>query len=161
MQAVRLKLKWHRSDAGWRAAVPKEWTLEQTDYSQRWLDPDGRAQFTVEVTAQSGTDPLGALHEAEAILYPNVKDYEKLRLKSVSSTYGTVADWEFTFTQRKASPETHLAKGVTYHQYRRVISTGTTTSVLTWTTVAADWNLLRPTLLKVFKLFEPQATTTE
>ncbi len=160
-QAARLKLKWHRSDAGWRAAVPKEWTLEQTAYSQRWLDPDGRAQLTIEVTAQSGTDPLGALHEAEAILYPNVKAYEKLRLRSVSNKYGPAADWEFTWRQLKSAPETHLVKGVTYHRFRRVISTGTTTSVLTWTTMADDWNRLRPTLIKVFKLFEPQATTAQ
>lgn len=154
-QPARLKLKWHRSEAGWRAAVPKDWTLEQTEYSLWWLDPEGRAQLNIEVTSQSGTDPLGALREAEAILYPNVKAYRELRLKSVSSAHGTAADWEFTWKQRKSSSETHLVKGVTYHQFRRVISTGTTTSVLTWTTVADDWDRLRPTLIKVFKLFGP------
>ncbi|MCT9935155.1 serine/threonine protein kinase [Planotetraspora sp. A-T 1434] len=158
VQVTRLKLKWHKADVGWRAGVPKDWTLDQTDYSTWWLDPEGRAQLNVEVTGQSGTDPLGALHEAEAILYPSVKAYRKLRLKTVTSKYGTAADWEFTWTQRKASAETHLAKGVAYHQFRRVISTGTTTSVLTWTTMADDWDRLRPTLIKVFALFQPPPT---
>ncbi|MEZ0074609.1 serine/threonine-protein kinase [Planotetraspora sp. GP83] len=155
VQVTKLKLKWHKADAGWRAGVPKDWTLEQTDYSTRWLDPEGRAQLNIEVTGQSGTDPLGALHEAEAILYPSVKAYRKLRLKTVTSKYGTAADWEFTWTQRKASADTHLTKGVAYHQFRRVISAGTTTSVLTWTTMADDWDRLRPTLIKVFTLFQP------
>jgi serine/threonine protein kinase len=155
MYVTKLKLTWYKSDAGWRAAVPKDWTPDHTEYSQWWLDPNGRAQLNIEVTAQSGTDPLGALHEAEAILYPNVKSYRELRLKTVSVKNGTAADWEFTWKQRKEAPETHLAKGVVYHRLRRVISTATATSVLTWTTIADDWNRLRPTMVKVFKLYEP------
>ncbi|GAA0404829.1 hypothetical protein GCM10009530_66210 [Microbispora corallina] len=155
--ARRLKLKWYAAQAGWRAAVPKGWTREDGDYAVRWLDPRGAAQLTVEVTAQSGTDPLGALHEAEAILYPTVKGYRKLRLRSTTTPYGPAADWEFSWTQRKASAPDHLGKGVAYHQYRRVISTPTTTSVLTWTTTAADWDRLRPTLVKAFQMFQPPA----
>ncbi|MFC0866047.1 serine/threonine-protein kinase [Sphaerimonospora cavernae] len=151
--APRLKLKWHRPTAGWRAAVPRAWTIEQAEFSTRWLDPEGRAQLEVEVTAQSGTDPLGTLREAEAIL--DAKDYRKLRLRAISSKYGTAADWEFTWTRRKASAESHLARGTAYHQARRVISTETTTSVLTWTTTADDWERLRPTLTRVFALFQP------
>ncbi|WP_214106952.1 serine/threonine-protein kinase [Acrocarpospora catenulata] len=155
VNATRLRLAWYEAPTGWRAAVPRKWRLERTEYSLWWLDPDGRAQLNVEVTNQSGTDPLGALHEAEAILYPNVKNYEKLRLRSVSSKHGTAADWEFTWLQQKTSVDTHLVKGVYYHQYRRVISTGTTTSVLTWTTMADDWDRLRPTLIRVFRMYEP------
>ncbi|GAA1017856.1 hypothetical protein Aple_027600 [Acrocarpospora pleiomorpha] len=158
--APRLKLSWYEAPTGWRAAVPKKWRLEETEYSLWWLDPDGRAQLNVEVTNQSGTDPLAALHEAEAFLYPNVKNYAKLRLRSVTTKHGTAADWEFTWQQRKTSADTHLVKGVTYHQYRRVISTGTTTSVLTWTTMADDWERLRPTLVRVFRLYEPPKDPT-
>ncbi|MBO3750205.1 serine/threonine protein kinase [Streptosporangiaceae bacterium NEAU-GS5] len=154
--ATRLKLTWFAGQ-GWRAAVPKEWTAEPTDYSHWWLDPAGKASLNVEVNSQPGTDPVATLHEAEAILYPSVKNYSKLRLKAVADyRYGTAADWEFTWKQRKASAESHLAAGVTYHQFRRVISTSTGTSVLTWTTNADDWPRLRPTLVKVLKLYEPQ-----
>ncbi|MGI5153678.1 serine/threonine-protein kinase [Microbispora sp. CA-102843] len=153
--ARRLKLKWHTSDAGWRAGVPRDWTREERPYSTSWRSRDGGAAFTVEVTAQRGTDPLAALGEAEEILRPVAKTYRKLRLRAVTGEHGPSADWEFTWTPRKASARDHLAKGVEYHQYRRVISTGTTTSVLTWTAPAADWDTLRPTLVKVLSLFQP------
>ncbi|MBP2704581.1 serine/threonine protein kinase [Microbispora sp. RL4-1S] len=156
--ARRLKLTWHRAETGWRAAVPKGWTMETTDYTTRWLDPKGAARLTVEVTAQSGTDPLGALQEAEAMTRPTVDAYRKMRLRAVTTPAGAAADWEFTWTQRKASAESHLAKGAAYHQYRRVIATGTTTSVLTWTTDAAEWDRLRPTLVRAFALFTPPAS---
>jgi hypothetical protein len=153
---TRLKLTWFNGE-GWRAAVPKEWTAEPAQYAHWWLDPEGKATLNVEVNSQPGTDPLATLHEAEAIVYPAVKNYAKLRLKTVADyRYGTAADWEFTWRQRKASAETHLTAGVTYHQFRRVISTSTGTSVLTWTTNADDWLRLRPTLVKVLKLYEPQ-----
>ncbi|XVQ85755.1 protein kinase domain-containing protein [Microbispora siamensis] len=151
----RLKLKWHTSDAGWRAGVPRGWTREERPYSTSWRSRDGAATFTVEVTAQRGTDPLAALGEAEEILRPAAKTYRKLRLRAVTGEHGPSADWEFTWTPLKASARDHLAKGVEYHQYRRVISTGTTTSVLTWTTPAADWGTLRPTLVRVLSLFQP------
>ncbi|MBE3010534.1 serine/threonine protein kinase [Microbispora sp. NEAU-D428] len=151
----RLKLKWHTSDAGWRAGVPRDWTLEERPYSTSWRSREGGATFTVEVTAQRGTDPLAALGEAEEILRPAAKAYRKLRLRAVTGEHGPSADWEFTWTPRKASARDHLAKGVEYHQYRRVISTGTTTSVLTWTTPTADWDALRPTLVRVLALFQP------
>lgn len=153
--ASRLRLRWHSSPAGWRAAVPRGWTAEQSEFSTRWVDPKGRAQFSVEVTAQSGTDPLGTLREAEAIF--KAKDYRKLRLKTISSKHGVAADWEFTWTQRGASEENHLAGRGTYRQVRRVLSTGTTTSVLTWTTRSGDWERLRPTLARAFALFQPPA----
>ncbi|WP_433498728.1 serine/threonine-protein kinase [Sphaerimonospora sp. CA-214678] len=153
--ASRLRLRWHDSPAGWRAAVPRQWTAEQAEFSARWTDPEGRAQFSVEVTAQSGTDPLGMLREAEAMF--KAKDYRKLRLRTISSKHGTAADWEFTWTRRAASGEGHLAGRGTYRQVRRVLSTGTTTSVLTWTTRAADWERLRPTLTRAFALFRPPA----
>jgi eukaryotic-like serine/threonine-protein kinase len=155
--AKRLKLEWYKSDAGWKAGVPKNWNRVPADFAMWWFDPQGRAQLTVEVTGQSGTDPLGALREAEAMLRPTVTGYTKVRLRSSSTTYGTAADWELTWTQRRASAEAHLSKGVAYHQYRRVISTGTTTSVLTWTTTAAEWARFRPTLQKAFSLFKPPA----
>ncbi|TQS20488.1 serine/threonine-protein kinase [Microbispora sp. KK1-11] len=151
----RLKLKWHTSGAGWRAGVPRGWTREDRPYSTTWRSRDGEAAFTVEVTAQRGTDPLAALREAEEILRPDAKTYRKLRLRAVTGEQGASADWEFTWTPRKASARDHLAKGVEYHQYRRVISTGTTTSVLTWTTPAAGWDALRPTLVRVLSLFQP------
>ncbi|GAA4200456.1 serine/threonine-protein kinase [Microbispora amethystogenes] len=157
--APRLKLKWYRSDAGWRAGVPRDWTREDQPYTIAWRAPDDAAALVVEVTAQSGTDPLAALGEAEAIFLPTAKSYRKLRLKPVTSPYGPSADWEFTWKPRKASEGDHLVKGVGYHQYRRVISTGTTTSVLTWTARASDWDALRPTLVKVFSLFQPPATS--
>ncbi|MEU6409613.1 serine/threonine-protein kinase [Microbispora sp. NPDC046933] len=153
--ARRLKLKWHTSDAGWRAGAPRDWTREERPYSTSWRSRDGGAAFTVEVTAQRGTDPLAALGEAEAFLRPAATTYRKLRLRAVTGEHGPSADWEFIWTPRKASARDHLAKGVEYHQYRRVISTGTTTSVLTWTTPAADWDALRPTLVKVLSLFQP------
>lgn len=151
----RLKLKWHTSDAGWRAGVPRGWIREERPYSTSWRSRDGGAAFTVEVTAQRGTDPLAALGEAEEILRPSATTYRKLRLRAVTGEHGPSADWEFTWTPRKASARDHLTKGVEYHQYRRVISTGTTTSVLTWTTPAADWDALRPTLVRVLALFQP------
>ncbi|WP_051761831.1 serine/threonine-protein kinase [Microbispora rosea] len=153
--ARRLKLKWHTSDAGWRAGVPRGWTREDGPYSTSWRSHDGEAVFTVEVTAQRGTDPLAALGEAEEILRPDAGTYRKLRLRTVTGEHGASADWEFTWTPRKASARDHLAKGVKYHQYRRVISTDTTTSVLTWTTPAAGWDALRPTLVRVLALFQP------
>ncbi|MBX6384099.1 MAG: serine/threonine protein kinase [Microbispora sp.] len=151
----RLKLKWHTSDAGWRAGVPRGWTREEGPYSTSWRSRDGKASFTVEVTAQRGTDPLAALRGAEEMFRPSAETYHRLRLKAVTGEHGPAADWEFTWTPRKASARDHLAKGVEYHQYRRVISTSTTTSVLTWTTPAADWDTLRPTLVKVLSLFDP------
>ncbi|WP_182873182.1 serine/threonine-protein kinase [Microbispora sp. H10670] len=157
--APRLKLKWYRSDAGWRAGVPRDWTREDQPYTIAWRAPDDAAALVVEVTAQSGTDPLAALGEAEAIFLPTAKSYRKLRLKPVTSPYGPTADWEFTWKPRKAPAGDHLVKGVGYHQYRRVISTGTTTSVLTWTTRATDWDALRPTLVKVLSLFQPPAAS--
>lgn len=153
--ARRLKLKWHTSDDGWRAGVPRGWTREDRPYSTTWRSRDGGAAFTVEVTAQRGTDPLAALGEAEEILRPDAGTYRKLRLKAVTGEQGPSADWEFTWTPRKSSARDHLTKGVEYHQYRRVISTGTTTSVLTWTALAADWDALRPTLTRVLSLFQP------
>ncbi|WP_169983674.1 serine/threonine-protein kinase [Microbispora sp. H10836] len=153
--ARRLKLKWHTSDAGWRAGVPRGWTREEGPYSTSWRSRDGATAFTVEVTAQRGTDPLAALSEAEEILRPSAKTYRRLRLEAVTGEHGPAADWEFTWTPRKASARDHLAKGVEYHQYRRVISTGTTTSVLTWTTPAAGWDALEPTLVRVLSLFRP------
>ncbi|WP_182901725.1 serine/threonine-protein kinase [Microbispora sp. H10830] len=153
--ARRLKLKWHTSDAGWRAGVPRGWTREDRPYSTSWRSRDGGAAFTVEVTAQRGTDPLAALGEAEDILRPDATAYHKLRLRAVTGEQGLSADWEFTWTPRKASARDHLAKDVEYHQYRRVISTDTTTSVLTWTAPAADWDALRPTLVRVLSLFQP------
>lgn len=153
--ASRLRLRWHDSPAGWRAAVPRGWTAEQSEFSTRWTDPKGRAQFSVEVTAQSGTDPLGMLREAEAML--KAKDYRKLRLKTVSSKHGAAADWEFTWTRQAAPGENRLTGRGTYRQLRRVLSTGTTTSVLTWTTRADDWERLRPTLTRAFTLFQPPA----
>ncbi|GII52311.1 hypothetical protein Pth03_07000 [Planotetraspora thailandica] len=155
--AKTLKLTWYKSDAGWKAGVPKDWNRVPADFAMWWFDPKGRGQLTVEVTEQSGTDPLGALREAEAMLRPTVTGYTKVRLKSSSTKYGPAADWEFTWTQRKASDNAHLAKGVAYHQFRRVISTDTTTSVLTWTTTAADWERLRATQRKAFSLFKPPA----
>ncbi|WP_405087690.1 serine/threonine-protein kinase [Microbispora sp. NBC_01389] len=155
--APRLKLKWYRSDAGWQAGVPRDWTREDQPYTIVWRAPDDGAALVVEVTAQSGTDPLAALGEAEAIFLPTAKSYRKLRLKPVTSPYGPTADWEFTWKPRKVAEGDHLVEGVRYHQYRRVISTGTTTSVLTWTTRASDWDALRPTLAKVFSLFQPPA----
>ncbi|MEU8277010.1 serine/threonine-protein kinase [Microbispora bryophytorum] len=153
--ARRLKLKWHTSDAGWRAGVPRGWAREDLPYSTSWRSRDGGAAFTVEVTGQRGTDPLAALGEAEEILRPDARTYRKLRLRAVTGEHGPSADWEFTWTPRRASARDHLAKGVEYHQYRRVISTGTTTSVLTWTAPAADWDALRPTLVRVLSLFQP------
>ncbi|MEU8175210.1 serine/threonine-protein kinase [Microbispora hainanensis] len=157
--ARRLKLKWHTSDAGWRAGVPRDWIREDGPYSISWRSRDGAAVFTVEVTAQRGTDPLAALGEAEEILRPDAKTYRKLRLRSVNGKHGPSADWEFIWTPRKASARDHLVKGVEYHQYRRVISTATATSVLTWTTPAADWDDLRPTLVRVLALFQPPSST--
>lgn len=135
--------------------MPRGWIREDGPYSISWRSRDGGAVFTVEVTAQQGTDPLAALGEAEEILRPEAKTYRKLRLRSVNGEHGPSADWEFTWTPRKASARDHLAKGVEYHQYRRVISTATATSVLTWTTSAADWDTLRPTLARVLALFQP------
>ncbi|MEV0971490.1 serine/threonine-protein kinase [Microtetraspora glauca] len=161
VRAARLKLKWYRPsppDHGWRAAVPRDWvrfTSVGREAVYQWLDPSSRARFDIEITRQSGTDALGSLREAEAIFYPEVKGYQRLRLASVSSEHGTAADWEFTFRPRASSPRNHLEKGVTYHQFRRVLSTGATTSVLTWTTVAEDWDTLRPTLSRIVALFTP------
>lgn len=151
----RLKLKWHTSDAGWRAGVPRDWAREDRPYATVWRSRDGSAAFTVEVTAQRGTDPLAALGEAEKILRPEAQTYHRLKLKTATGEHGPTADWEFTWVPRKASARDHLAKGVEYHQYRRVISTDTTTSVLTWTTTAAEWDALRPTLVRVLSLFQP------
>ncbi|WP_169948995.1 serine/threonine-protein kinase [Microbispora sp. H11081] len=153
--AGRLKLKWHTAEAGWRAGVPRGWTREDGQYSTSWRARDGGAAFTIEVTAQRGTDPLAALGEAEEILRPEAKAYHRLRLKAVTGEYGPAADWEFTWTPRRTSTRDHLTKGVEYHQYRRVISTDTTTSVLTWTTSADSWDALRPTLVRVLSLFRP------
>ncbi|GLX01109.1 serine/threonine-protein kinase [Microtetraspora sp. NBRC 16547] len=159
--ATRLKLTWYRPsppDHGWRAAVPRDWTRATSggrDTAYQWLDPAGRSRFDIEITRQSGTDALASLREAEAVLYPDVQAYQRLRLTSASSEYGTVADWEFTFRPRGSSARNNLEKGVTYHQFRRVLSTGTTTSVLTWTTVAEDWDSLRPTLTRIVSLFTP------
>lgn len=151
--AQPLKLRWHHSSAGWRAAVPRGWTVRRGKFSTWWLDPEGRAQFHIEVTAQSGTDPLGTLREAESLFH--AKDYRRLRLTTVATKYGTAADWEFTWTRDKTSAKTRLVKGTAHHQLRRVISTGTTTSVLTWTTTTGDWERLLPTLTKVLAHFQP------
>jgi hypothetical protein len=122
----------------------------------RWYDPRSGAQLTVEVTAQGGTDPLGALREARESLRPTASAYREVRLKHASTKYGTAADWEFTWTPRKS--QAYLAKGVAYHQYRRIISSGATTSMVTWTTTADQWDRLRPTLVKSFSLFTPPTT---
>ncbi|WP_432927579.1 serine/threonine-protein kinase [Microbispora sp. CA-135349] len=159
--ARRLKLKWHTSDAGWRAGVPRGWAREKGPYSTTWRSRDGEATFTVEVTAQRGTDPLAALGEAEVILRPVATTYRKLRLETVTSRHGPAADWEFTWTPRTASARDHLDKGVKYHQYRRVISTATTTSVLTWTAPADGWDALWPTLVRVLSLFQPPSPVSQ
>ncbi|WP_066934790.1 serine/threonine-protein kinase [Microtetraspora fusca] len=157
VRAARLKLRWYRPsppDHGWRAAVPRGWTRSPGS-PYRWLDPAGDARFEIEITRQRGTDPLGSLREAEAVLYPDVKAYRRLGLASVSSEYGTAADWEFTFRPGPSQARTGLKRGVTYHQFRRVLSTEATTSVLTWTTTAEDWETLRPTLSRIVTLFTP------
>ncbi|WP_067173936.1 serine/threonine-protein kinase [Microtetraspora niveoalba] len=164
VRAPRPKLMWFRPkppDQGWRAAVPRDWTrftsLGRQSWYQ-WLDSARNARFEIEITRQRGTDPLGSLHEAEAVLYPDVKAYRRLRLASASSEYGTAADWEFTFRPGPSSSRTGLKQGVTYRQFRRVLSTGATTSVLTWTAPADEWESLRPTLARVVALFTPPTT---
>ncbi|GAA1265339.1 hypothetical protein Psi02_06710 [Planotetraspora silvatica] len=150
-----LALKSYKSPAGWRAAAPRAWTRRPTDSGIRWYDPRSGAQLIVEVIAQAGTDPLKELSDGQVNLRPTMTAYRKIRLKETPSTYGTAADWEFTWTQRKS--QAYLAKGVTYHQYRRIIATESTTSVLTWTTTADQWDGLRPTLVKSLSLFTPPA----
>ncbi|ADG90204.1 hypothetical protein TBS_16820 [Thermobispora bispora] len=153
-----LRLTWYRSPAGWRAAVPRGWTRQQDgEFAMVWIDPKGRANLRIEVTAQRGTDALAALREAEAILEPTVKGYRSIRLTTAASKYGDAADWEFTWTQRTSSPDSLLKRGVAYHQLRRVISTANTTGVLTWTTKAEEWERMRPTLTKLLSLFRPAA----
>jgi serine/threonine protein kinase len=151
--AKPLRLTSYRSPEGWRAAPPRQWTRRPTDSGMRWYDPRSGAQLTVEVTTQGGTDPLGALREARASLRPTATVYREVRLKHASTKGGTAADWEFGWTPRTS--QAYLAKGVAYHQYRRIISSGATTSVVTWTTTADQWDRLRPTLVKSFSLFTP------
>ncbi|WP_061290760.1 serine/threonine-protein kinase [Herbidospora cretacea] len=155
---LRFKLVPYDSPAGWHAMAPRTWKRSVGEYSVWWVDPRRRGHLSIEMTNQVGTDPLAALHEAEAFLYPNVEAYRKLRLKTVGSRLGSAADWEFTWRQVRDAKETHLVKGETYHQYRRVISTETTTTVLTWTTTAAEWERMRPTLLRVFRAYAPTQT---
>ncbi|GAB1819934.1 serine/threonine-protein kinase [Herbidospora sp. RD11066] len=156
--ALRFKLERYDSPAGWHTMAPRAWKRSVGEYSVWWVDPRNRGHLSIEMTNQVGTDPLAALHEAEAFLYPNVEAYTKLRLKTVGSKLGSAADWEFTWRQVRNAKETHLVKGETYHQYRRVISTETTTTVLTWTTTAAEWERMRPTLLRVFRAYSPTQT---
>ncbi|GAA4569762.1 serine/threonine-protein kinase [Planotetraspora kaengkrachanensis] len=151
-----LKLTSYRSPEGWRASAPKGWTRRAVDGGTRWYDPRSGAQLTVEVIAQPGTDPLKELRDGQVSLRPTMTAYRKIRLNETSSEYGTAADWEFTWTQRKS--QAYLAKGVTYHQYRRIIATESTASVLTWTTTADQWERLRPTIVRSISLFTPPAT---
>ncbi|GAA4580234.1 hypothetical protein GCM10023194_08030 [Planotetraspora phitsanulokensis] len=148
-----LKLTSYRSPEGWRASAPRGWTRRAVDAGTRWYDPRSGAQLTVEVIAQPGTDPLQELRGGEVSLRPTMTAYRKIRLKETPSEYGTAADWEFTWTQRRS--QAYLAKGVTYHQYRRIIATESTASVLTWTTTADQWERLRPTIVKSISLFTP------
>ncbi|NAS23447.1 protein kinase [Herbidospora sp. NEAU-GS84] len=158
VDTLRFRLVPYDSPAGWHAMAPRTWKRTVGEYAVWWVDPRKRGHLSIEVTNQVGTDPLAALHEAEAILYPNVEAYRKLRLKTVGSKLGSAADWEFTWRQVRNARDTHLVKGQTYHQYRRVISTETTTTVLTWTTTAAEWDRMRPTLLRVFRAYSPTQT---
>ncbi len=147
---ARLALKWYRPGTGWKAAYPKGWTRTGTDDGQEWAAPDGAAHFAVQVIDWGGEDPMFTVTRAEREVSEAAKAYRKIRLERIEFPGARAAEWEGRWKAADESIHPWAEKGVIYHELRRVIFTGRTTTILTWVTTDTAWARLKPTLAAVF-----------
>jgi hypothetical protein len=150
---ARLPLKWYKPGTGWQAAYPKGWTRETRAGREEWTSPDGGAHFGVEVIDWGGEDPLAVLRTAEAQVSSSAKAYRKVRLERIKFTGAQAAEWEGRWKASGQALFPWSVKGVVYHELRRVIFTGKTTTILSWVTADRQWTSLRPTMRAVLTLY--------
>jgi len=150
---TRLPLKWYKPGTGWEAAVPKGWKREDhTDY-QEWSAPDGSGHFRVAVIDWGGQDPLIVLQDAESNVSASVRSYRKIRMERIKFEDAQAAEWEARWKASGLALYPWAEKGTVYHEVRRVIWTGKTTTILTWITPQSNWAELRPTMRAAFRLY--------
>ena len=147
---ARLPLKWYKPATGWQIAYPRDWHLTSRDGRQEWESPDGDAHLGVQVIDWGGGDPLIVATDAETKVSAAAKAYRKVRLERIKFTGARAAEWEGRWKAADPGVYPWAVEGVIYHEVRRVIYTGKTTTILTWVTTNPTWLTLKPTMMSIF-----------
>jgi hypothetical protein len=141
------------SPTGWSIPFPRGWKGAKQETYTEWLRRDGRAHLGVEEVSEGGLDPQVILEESEQTFTPYANELATLRTGDGAVSGGTWVEREFTWVGGGGDRPAWVVSGQAYHELRRVVVIGQNAYVLTWTTVADEWNQQRRLLQNALRGF--------
>lgn len=152
VRRVRPLVRAWTSPDGWSVLRPVGWKGAIGENATEWTRRDANAHFGVEALYAT-LDPNQILRDSEETLREQGQEVISRGRRVVSHRGVKAVEWEFTWTAAGAADTRWIRPGMTYREVRRVVVSGDTAYVLSWTVAQDQWPRTRGLMRQVIGSF--------
>ncbi|MEO3873011.1 serine/threonine-protein kinase [Nonomuraea sp. B12E4] len=150
-RAVPAVRAWTSRD-GWTIMRPAGWHGALAEAYTEWTRRDGNAHLGVEAV-YSRLDPNQILRDSEEALKQSAQNVLNRGRRTVRHQGAKAVEWEFSWTAGPGGDARWVRPGIRYHEIRRVLVSGNTAYVVSWTVTEAHWMRYRGLMRQVIGSF--------